>query len=86
MFTLPLRVGVEKWETPKGGVMRLRIDAARCVGHGLRYMRAPQLIEPDESGYGKVRDEESDVPEEYVESARKAQLSCPEDAVILTPN
>jgi ferredoxin len=65
--------------------VRLKIDTSLCVGHGLCYMHAPQLVEPDESGYGRVRGQELDLPEEFVEMARKAERNCPEDAVMLTP-
>lgn len=62
--------------------MRIRVDDSRCEGHGRCYSIAPGVIEADDLGNGhEIGD--GTVPAEFVESARKAVLNCPERAVIL---
>jgi ferredoxin len=61
--------------------MKLRIDSARCTGHGRCYALAPDLVEPDDDGYGQLLVDE--VPAEHEAGARKAVLGCPEQAVHL---
>jgi ferredoxin len=62
--------------------MKITIDDDVCTGHGLCYMQAPHLVEPDDRGYGKVIDAE--VPPELAEEARRAVRACPERAVSVT--
>ena len=61
--------------------MRITIDTELCTGHGLCYSQAPELVEPDDRGYGQVV--QSDVPPELEAAARRAAGNCPERAVIL---
>jgi ferredoxin len=61
--------------------MQIRIDAAVCTGHGRCYSLAPDLLEPDDDGYGAVT--QSEVPPHLVDAARQAAASCPERAVHL---
>ena len=65
--------------------MRLTIDETKCVGHGLCYMNAPRLVEPDESGFGQIREGMNRVPSEDLDSARRAESNCPENAVMFIP-
>jgi ferredoxin len=62
--------------------MRISIDPALCEGHGRCWTIAPQLFDADEDGAGIVLSEV--VPAELVEIARRAVLSCPERAVMLS--
>jgi ferredoxin len=62
--------------------MRVRIDAERCQGHQMCAIRAPELFGSDDEGYGTVL-VDGDVPTGLEPSARQAQTSCPERAVIV---
>ena len=62
--------------------MRVRIDDAKCQGHTLCAMFAPQLFGlRDDDGHGYVLHE--DVAREDDADARAAAASCPEQAVEL---
>jgi ferredoxin len=61
---------------------RLRIDPARCQGHGRCYDLVPQLFDEDEDGYGQVRGD-GRVPAELRGDARLAVANCPESAISL---
>lgn len=59
--------------------MRIRLDAARCTGHGRCYTLAPEVFDPDDQGHCHVTHE---LPEEELqERARAAVGSCPERAL-----
>lgn len=60
--------------------MRVAIDRERCSGHGRCYAMAPELFVDDEAGYGHVVDDGA-VPLGSEEEARRAAVSCPEQAV-----
>ena len=60
--------------------MKLTVDGERCMGHGSCYTVAPDLLTYDEEGFVTIRDREIDVPEDQLEAAREAVLSCPEQA------
>jgi ferredoxin len=60
--------------------MRVRIDPARCQGHGRCYDLAPDLFGEDEDGYGTVLDDGT-VPAQRAEDARLAVANCPEQAI-----
>jgi ferredoxin len=62
--------------------MRVRIDAEKCEGHQMCAIRAPQLFGADDEGYGIVL-VEGEVPAELETSARQAESSCPERAVVV---
>lgn len=64
--------------------MRIRIDDARCEGHGRCWETAPDLIEDDDNGRGAVRDPDAVVPPELEAQARQAANVCPERAVVLS--
>jgi len=63
--------------------MRIRIDEARCEGHGRCWETAPGLIEDDDRGRGVVLDPDAPVPAELEAQARQAANVCPERAVLL---
>lgn len=60
--------------------MQVRIDAARCQGHGRCYELAPVIFGEDEEGYGTVLGDGL-VPGAELERARLAAVNCPERAV-----
>lgn len=62
--------------------MRVRIDADRCQGHQMCAIRVPELFGSDDEGNGVVLIE-GEIPAELEEDARKAEASCPEEAVML---
>lgn len=58
---------------------RVRVDAARCVGHGRCYVLAPQVFTEDERGHCVVPVEE--IPESLRDAAHEGETSCPEAAI-----
>lgn len=63
--------------------MRVRIDAARCQGHGRCAIIAPDVFDTDDSGNGTVLLDPC--PEEFRAAAEEAVLSCPESAITVAP-
>ena len=64
--------------------MRVRVNGAACVGHGMCLLAAPDLFElSDEDGHAYTKRE--DVPLELEAAAISAQRGCPEQAVELLP-
>jgi ferredoxin len=61
--------------------MRVRVDAARCVGHGRCYEIAPEVFGDDERGHCVLRGDE--VPPDQEAAARKAEANCPEGAIAI---
>lgn len=61
--------------------MKLRVDLAKCVGHGRCYVLAPDLFEEDERGHCVVLHEE--VPGDLLGQARLGEENCPEGAISL---
>jgi len=61
--------------------MRVRLDRAKCVGHGRCYVLAPDVFEDDERGHCVVRTEK--VPKELEDQARRGEQNCPEGAIAL---
>lgn len=65
--------------------MKVSIDTAKCVGHGMCRLAAPEIFDlSDDDGHGFVLMEE--VPPGLEEAVEQAQRGCPEDAVIITRN
>ena len=62
--------------------MQVRIDEARCTGHGRCYAVAPQSFDYDDDGFGAVADRE--VPAERQEEVRRAAAACPETAITVS--
>jgi ferredoxin len=63
-------------------VVKVRIEAGLCQGHGRCYDLAPALFGDDEDGYGQVLGDGA-VPPGREADARRAALNCPEHAVKL---
>ena len=63
--------------------MRVRVDRAKCVGHGRCYVLAPDVFEDDERGHCVVT--QSLLPPELVEQARRGASNCPEGAIEIDP-
>lgn len=60
--------------------MRLTVDSDRCQGHALCGYHAPELIGlTEEEGHAYVLLE--NVPPELEDTARKAVMACPEEAI-----
>jgi ferredoxin len=62
--------------------MRVRIDKEKCTGHGLCYMLSPGLFGDDDQGYGEVSGDGL-VTADTLEDATRAEIGCPESAVVL---
>jgi ferredoxin len=60
---------------------RLRLNPIACDGHGLCAELFPERITLDEWGYPMVDD--SELPPELVEHARRAVAACPTMALLL---
>ncbi|MET0453977.1 MAG: ferredoxin [Mycobacterium sp.] len=63
--------------------MKLTIDDKTCMGHGLCYYTAPDLVEDDERGFGVVIGT-GEVAQSQRSVAEQAESLCPERAVHLT--
>ena len=59
--------------------MKLKVDLARCVGHGRCYDLAPDVFDEDAHGHCALL--QPDVPPEHQEAARAAVENCPEGAI-----
>lgn len=57
----------------------VRVDLAKCVGHGRCYELAPEVFGEDERGHCRVLLET--LPPELEEAALIAAENCPEDAI-----
>lgn len=63
-------------------MVRTRIDAGACQGHGRCYDLAPEVFGEDDEGYGTVLGDGVIMPDRVGE-ARRAAANCPERAVHL---
>lgn len=61
--------------------MKVRVDLARCVGHGRCYVLAPEVFSEDEHGHCVPLLET--VPPELADQARLGEENCPEQAISL---
>lgn len=59
--------------------MKLRLDAAVCVGHGRCYVLAPEVFDEDARGHCVPRFET--VPRHLEHKARLGEENCPEGAI-----
>jgi ferredoxin len=65
--------------------MKVRVDPARCQGHTLCTIPAPDVFLLDEEeGHAHVQDENADVQVDREDAVRKAAATCPERAIIIT--
>lgn len=64
--------------------MKISVDTAKCQGHTLCAMTAPELFDLDDTdGHAIVTPPGGIVPSEYAEDARRAFTTCPEQAITL---
>jgi ferredoxin len=61
---------------------RVRIDTARCHGHGRCAIIAPEVFDVDNLGKGTVLLDPC--PEEFRAAAEEAEFSCPETAITVS--
>jgi ferredoxin len=61
--------------------VRLRVDGARCVGHGRCYELAPEVFDEDVEGHCVARFER--LPAGLEAPARAGEANCPERAIEL---
>ncbi len=62
--------------------MRVRVDAARCQGHTLCSLAAPEVFQlREEDGHASVASER--VPAALEGSVRRAAAGCPEQAIAI---
>lgn len=59
--------------------MKVRVDLAKCVGHGRCYELAPEIFAEDERGHCRLL--RPDVPPALADAARLGAENCPEDAI-----
>jgi ferredoxin len=64
--------------------MRVRVDRAKCVGHGRCYVLAPDVFGDDERGHCVPRVDV--LPGELLARARLGEENCPEGAITLEPS
>jgi ferredoxin len=64
--------------------MRVRVDRAKCVGHGRCYVLAPDVFADDDRGHCVVT--RAQVTPELVEQARRGAGNCPEGAIEIEPS
>jgi ferredoxin len=63
------------------GIVKVRVEQSRCVGHAQCYAVDPKIFPIDESGYSTL--EEHEVAPEDAQVTRDGVASCPEMALIL---
>jgi ferredoxin len=59
--------------------VQVRVDLAKCVGHGRCYELAPEVFGEDERGHCRVLLES--VPPHLEQDTLLAAANCPEDAI-----
>lgn len=62
--------------------MRVRVDRAKCVGHGRCYVLAPEVFEDDERGHCVLK-AAGPLSPELLAQARRGEQNCPEGAISL---
>jgi ferredoxin len=63
--------------------MKVRVDDDRCQGHTLCNLAAPEVFFlRDDDGHAYVSSEE--VPPALEDKTRRAALTCPEQAIVIT--
>jgi ferredoxin len=61
----------------------LRVDSARCTGHGRCYNAAPNLLSDDEEGLVTLRGAAVPIADGQLADAEEAVAACPEHAITL---
>jgi ferredoxin len=62
--------------------MKVRVDRERCQGHNRCYDIASDLFVIDDFGYAAAARDDA-IPSEREADARRAALSCPEQAIVM---
>jgi ferredoxin len=62
--------------------VKVRVDRDRCQGHNRCYDIAPDLFDLDDFGNAMAA-RDGTVPSEREADARRAALSCPEQAILI---
>ena len=66
--------------------MRIDVDLARCQGHTLCAITAPELFDLDDNdGHAVVKVADGLVPAELEAEAHRAFQTCPEQAITFEP-
>jgi ferredoxin len=77
-----LRRRVDVWTERSEARVRVVVDPAKCQGHTLCAMTAPDLfVLDDEDGHSRAID--GDVPVDQEAIARRAAAACPERAIVV---
>ena len=63
------------------GIVKVRVEQSRCVGHAQCYAVDPEIFPIDDSGYSTL--EEHEVTPQEAQVTRDGVASCPEMALIL---
>ena len=63
--------------------MKLRLDAAKCTGHGRCYVLGPDVFGEDDAGRCVLL--ATDVPSQLADQARAGEQNCPEGAIAIDP-
>jgi ferredoxin len=63
--------------------VHLQVSSALCCGQGRCYAEAPGIFSPKLDGFVAEADEMLAVIPEHEEEARRAVISCPEQAIAL---
>jgi ferredoxin len=63
------------------GIVKVRVEQSRCVGHAQCYAVDPEIFPIDDSGYSTL--EEHEVAAEDAQATRDGVASCPEMALVL---
>ncbi|MGV0794442.1 ferredoxin, partial [Mycolicibacterium sp. XJ1819] len=71
--------GVDVVDAMTGGRVRVRIDPAKCTGHGQCAANAPEVYELDDLGYAVPMD--GPVPDGLEAQAKLGAGACPERAI-----
>ena len=66
--------------TPRSGMLKVRVQTARCQGHARCAQVAPQLFKLDELGNSRPIGDGT-IPQGLEDKARLAQANCPEIAI-----
>jgi ferredoxin len=64
--------------------VRLRLDDAKCTGHGRCYVLGPDVFGEDDAGHCVLR--MIDVPAALADQARTGEQNCPEGAIEIVGN
>jgi ferredoxin len=59
--------------------VRVRVDLAKCVGHGRCYVLGPEIFEEDDRGHCVISNAE--IPVELQAQAKLGAENCPEHAI-----